>query len=204
MSVIASTAGLAKVSKTLPIALVAAAALALLSAAGGFYAGQQYEQGRAAIAALPVLHANAAVLAQQAEALRVESIAAQDRFRRSALALELVRTRYEASLDEIDRIAAAHGAALDDYLAARPDLSEPRLDADGVRLWNAAARGAEPAQPTAAGASGRPAQPLPGDAAGAAGGRQRGGHAASVDAGSEAIPDLPQPPSLARGGTQKL
>lgn len=206
MPVITSTTGLAKVggAKLLPYALVAAVALVLLSATGGFYAGQEFERGKAALAALPELRANNVALAEHAETIRRESIAAQDRFRRSALALELVRTRYEDSLNEIDRIAAAQGAALDEYLASRPELDAVRLDADGVRLWNAAARGTDPAQPATGGASGRAAQALPGDPAGAAAGRQRGGHAADVEASGDAVPAVPTPTGLAGGGAHHL
>jgi len=206
MPVITSTTGLAKVggAKLLPYALVAAVALALLSATGGFYAGQEFERGKAALAALPELRANNVALAEHAETIRRESIAAQDRFRRSALALELVRTRYEDSLNEIDRIAAAQGAALDEYLASRPELDAVRLDADGVRLWNTAARGTDPAQPAAGGASGRAAQALPGDPTRAAAGRQRGGHAADVEASGDAVPAVPTPTGLAGGGAHHL
>ena len=206
MSVITSTTGLAKVggAKLLPYALVAAVALALLSATGGFYAGQEFERGKAALAVLPELRANNVALAEHAETIRRESIAAQDRFRRSALALELVRTRYEDSLNEIDRIAAAQGAALDEYLASRPELDAVRLDADGVRLWNAAARGADPAQPATGGASGRAAQALPGDPTGAAAGCQRGGHAADVEDSRDPVPPVPTQTGLAGGGARHL
>jgi hypothetical protein len=206
MPVITSTTGLAKAGgvKLLPYALVAAAALSALSAVGGFYAGREFERGQVAIAALPALRADASALAEQADSLRRESVAAQDRFRRSALSLELVRTRYEDSLHEIERIAAAQGAALDAYLAARPELDAVRLDADGVRLWNAAARGTEAAQPAAAGASGRAASDVPGAPAGAAGGRERGGHAAGVDQGGRAAPQLPQGQAKPVGGAVDL
>jgi phage tail protein X len=194
MSVITSTTGLAKAGsfKLLPYALVAAVALAVASAAGGFYAGQQFERGRAALAQLPTLRADAVALSESAQQLRRNAAESAARFRRSALALDLIRARHEDAADELRKTFAAQGAVLDDYLAARPDLSAVRLDADGVQLWNAAARAAEPAQRPAGADRADPTHTVPGEPAGAAGGRVDGGHAAGLDGSGGAVPRLPE------------
>ena len=192
MSVIESTAGLAKAGSRmlLPYALVAAVALAVASALGGFYVGQQFEKGKAALAAVPLLKQENASMATHVDALRREALETQERFRNAALALELVRNRYEDAINEIDRIATVQNATLDAYIAANPDLSEPRIDADGVRLWNAAARGVAPAEPATASAVSNTTRPVSRTPAGTVGGSEHRGHSARVDSGGAPVSDV--------------
>lgn len=206
MPLISTAAGLAKAGawKLLPYALVAAAALAAASALGGFYAGQSFERGQAALLQLPVLQQDAQALAASAQALRRNAADSAARFRRSALALEMIRERHEVTSNDLRRTFAAQSSVLDDYVAARPDLAAVRLDADGVRIWNAAAGAAEPAQPAAATTVGSEPHTVPGEPANAAGGRFDGGHAPELSTSGAAVPRVPTPASIARGRSRAL
>lgn len=163
------------------------------AAAGGFWAGTQWTEGRKAVAEVVDLKADAAVLRSAAEELRRNSVTSAQDMRTSARRMDVIAAQHMESLDAIDGLFSVQREVLDAQLnsAAAAELVACRFGAFGVRVWNEAAAGITPAAAAATGADTwwSPA-PVPGESSDLVDWLWRGSDQ-GVAAGGQAISPLP-------------
>lgn len=170
------------------LVLVAAAA-----ASGGFWAGQEWRQGRTAQAQVIELQADAASLRQAADELRQRARDAAQDMRTAARRMDAISLDHWRHMDALDSLYADHRDALDMQIAtaAAAHLRACRIGNFGLQLWAAAAAGhtldaSDVAGPTAE----PPAAGVPSGAANTDHGYGRGGDA-DLDRGGANLPPLP-------------
>lgn len=146
--------------------------LGLLIAALALFGGGYWQGHR---------QASNACLAGQAKSVIVAQTAANTETTRR----EAIGTQREVSREQIRVVYRTIKEKADEIVTNHPEFNVCGLDADGLRLWNAANSGSTPAVP------GEPADLLPGTASGEIG--QPGGSAQESHRGDGAVQPVPGP-----------
>lgn len=181
--------GIARLGRVMTMLAVASSA----TAAAGFWAGAEWAKGRAAVAEVVDLRADATALRDAADKLRRNSVDAAQDARTAARRMDVIATQHAESLDAIDSLFVAQRDALDAHLASveAADLLRCRIGNLGMRLWAEAAAGDfSDATDAAASYPWQPAGGLPAHPADALGRFRPGGVAGVADRGA-AVPPVP-------------
>jgi len=169
------------------------ALVAMAAAGGGFWAGQEWRQGRTAQAQVVGLQADAAELRQAVEELRRRARDAAQDMRTAARRMDAISLDHWRHVDALDSLYADHRDALDMQIAtaAAAQLRACRIGDFGLQLWAAAAAGhALDAAAVAGPATEPPSAGVPGGTTDTGNGYGRGGDA-GMDRSRTDLPPLP-------------
>ncbi len=179
--------------------------LCVASAAGGLWGGVQWQRGRDAIVDKAALQAQVDALSQAAERIRAAGVDQVLNLQTSARRMDVLSTRYQGTLDDLNRSFGAQRLDFGRYLSSLRDQSGCRIGAVGLQWWTYYATG---------GASGAPARAAGVDSSDVDGavstgpadtaGRQPGSGSGHGGTHGPAVPPLPRRQGVAGGSGEDL